>query len=276
MLQQFKGLQHPNEFERAGREDLELLLANIPAPPDVERAMPSFRCSILVLLFLAVAGCARVLPSRELELSAMSFQMWVLGRSGSVTEAAVVIRPGGAAGVFRERVDLSGGDRIVAEVDGRPYELRGPVRLSNGKNGYRVMIPTAAPGTRVRLLFVRSGKPVPIGAGALPPPFELAELPRSPSASLPLEVRWGPVSSEPMEIVVQGSCLSQTTLWMHPDPGHAVLKAGLLRPPVFKWDDCQVDLVVARAGEGRPERGVHPGSGFLIRQVRSVQLEPVR
>ena len=234
------------------------------------------RSLVLLLVLLVLGGCSRVLPSRGLELSGMSFQMWVLGRSGSVTEAAVVIRPGGAAGVFRERVDLTGGDRIVAEVDGKTYELRGPVRLSNGKNGYRVMISTAAPGTRVRLLFVRSGSPLPIGAGALPPPFELAELPRSPSASRSLEVRWGPVSSEPMEIVVQGSCLSRTTLWMEEDSGLGVVQPGTLQPPVFKWDDCQVDLTVARAGEGRPERGVHPGSGFLIRQVRVTRLEPVR
>ncbi|HEX5718835.1 MAG TPA: hydantoinase B/oxoprolinase family protein [Thermoanaerobaculia bacterium] len=64
--------------------------------------------------------------------------------------------------------------------------------------------------------------------------------------------------------------------WMGEDPGHGVVEAGLLRPPVFKRDDCQVDLTVARAGKGRPERGLHPGSGFLIRQVRAARLEPVR
>ena len=79
-----------------------------------------------------------------------------------------------------------------------------------------------------------------------------------------------------MEIDVKGACLSRTTIWMEEDSGHGVVEAGLLRPPVFKWDDCEVDLTVARAGEGRTERGVHPGSGLLIRQVRTARLEPVR
>lgn len=238
--------------------------------------MSSLRSPILLLLLLVLGGCSRILPSRELQLSEMSFQMSVLGRSGSETEAAVVVRPGGAAGVFRERADLTGGDRIVAEVDGRQHELSGPVRLSSGSTGYRAMIPTAVPGTRVRLFFVRSGRPVPIGAGALPAPFELAELPRSPSASRPLEVRWAPVGSDPMEMAVKGSCLSQTTVWMGEDPGRGVLEPGTLLPPIFKWNDCQIDLTVARVGDGGPERGVHPGSSFLIRQVRQVRLEPVR
>lgn len=123
---------------------------------------------------------------------------------------------------------------------------------------------------------VRAGPPSRSRPGPFRLPFELAELPRSPSASRPLEVRWAPVSSEPMEIDVKGTCLSRTTIWMEEDSGLGVVEAGLLRPPIFKWDDCQVDLTVARAGEGRPERGVHPGSGLLIRQVRTARLEPVR
>ncbi|HWM90596.1 MAG TPA: hypothetical protein VN493_07505 [Thermoanaerobaculia bacterium] len=239
--------------------------------------MMAFPRTVILLLVLALGGCSRILPSRDLQLSEMSFQMAVLGRSASEAEAAVVIKPGGAAGVFRERVDLSGGDRIVAEVDGQRYDLAGPVRLSKGNTGYRTTVPASAPGTRVRILFARPGRPdTPIGSGTLPKPFELAELPRSPSASRPLEVRWAPVSSDPMEIAVKGSCLSQTTLWMGEDPGLGVLEAGLLRPPVFKWNDCQVDLTVGRVGDGRPERGIHPGSSFVIRQERMARLEPVR
>jgi hypothetical protein len=79
-----------------------------------------------------------------------------------------------------------------------------------------------------------------------------------------------------MEIVVKGPCISETTIWMGKDSGQVVLPQDSLRPPLFKWDDCPVDLTVARAGEGRPERGVHPGSGFLIRQVRQQRLEPIR
>jgi hypothetical protein len=234
------------------------------------------RLLILLGALLVLGGCSRVVPSRELELSDLNLRVWVIGRGGSQTEVAVAILPVGATAAFRERVDLTGGDRIVAEVAGRSYELRGPVRLSNGKNGYRAMVPGVAPGARVRLRFVRAGHPVPIGAGTLPPPFELAELPRSPSASRPLEVRWAPVSSEPIWIDVRGSCLSRTSIFIGEDPGHGVLEAGLLRPPVFNWDGCRVDLTVARAGEGRTERGLHPGSMFVIRQVRTARLEPVR
>jgi hypothetical protein len=239
--------------------------------------MMAFPRTVILLLVLALGGCSRVLPSRDLQLSEMSFQMAVLGRSASEAEAAVVIRRGGAVGVFRERVDLSGGDRIVAEVDGQRYELAGPVRLSTGKTGYQAVVPTSAPGTLVRILFARPGRPeAPIGSGTLPAHFELAELPRSPSASRPLEVRWAPVSSDPMEIAAKGSCFSRTTVWMGEDPGRSVLEAGLLRPPVFKWNGCQVDLSVGRVGEGQPARGVHPGSSFVIRQVRMARLEPVR
>jgi hypothetical protein len=206
----------------------------------------------------------------------MSFQIMVLARSGSEAEVLVSIRPGRRVNFRSQRVVMAGGDRLVAEVDGKSYEMKAAAE-PNRPLGYRVEVPITTPQAAVRILLARPGQPaVPIATGTLPPPFELAELPRSPSASRPLEVRWAPVSSEPMEIDVKGSCLSRTTLWMEEDSGRGVLEAGVLRPPIFKWDDCQVDLTVARAGEGRPERGVHPGSGLLIRQVRTARLEPVR
>lgn len=238
--------------------------------------MPFPRSLMLLGVLLAFGGCSRVLPSRELELAEMSFRMWVQGRSASRAEAAVLILPTGPTEVFRERVDLTDGDRIVAEVDGRRHELSGPVRLFNGRSGYRAVLPDAVPGSQVRLVFVRSGAPVAIGSGTLPPPFELADLPRAPSASRPLEVRWAPVSSEPMTIAVRGSCLSRTTIRLDEDPGSGVIQAGLLRPPLFNWDGCEVDLTVARAGEGQLERGVHPDSRLVVSQVRTARLEPVR
>ncbi len=206
----------------------------------------------------------------------MSVQVTVLARNASEVEVWASIRPGRRVALHGQRVEMAGGDRLVAEVEGKSYEMKA-ISEPNHPLGYGVKVSTAVPEARVRVLLVRPGRSiVPIAKGTLPPPFELAELPRSPSASRPLEVRWAPVSSEPMEIDVKGSCFSRTTIWMEEDPGHGVVEAGLLRPPVFKWDDCQVDLTVARAGEGRPERGLHPGSGFLIRQVRTARLKPVR
>ncbi|MFL6291604.1 MAG: hypothetical protein ACJ759_11980 [Thermoanaerobaculia bacterium] len=212
----------------------------------------------------------------DLPLSKLSFQVTVLGRSASEAEVLVAIRPGRLMTFSTQRVELTGGDRLVAEVDGESYSMK-PAALPKRGPGYRVKVPIAAPEAKVRILLARSGRPVvPIATGTLPPPFELAELPRSPSASKPLEVRWAPVSSEPMEIAVQGPCVTETTVWMWEDGGKGVLPPDSLRRPYFKWNNCYVDLVVARAGEGRPERGVHPGSGFLIRQVRVARLEPVR
>ena len=206
----------------------------------------------------------------------MSFHVTVLGRSASEAEVLVSVRPGRFLKLVTQRVEFTGGDRLVAEVDGKRYEMKART-LPNRGFGYGVKVPLAAPEARVRLVLLRPGRPVAtVATGTLPPPFELAELPRSPSASRPLEVRWSPASSQPMEIDVKGTCLSRTTIWMEEDSGQGVVDAGLLRPPVFKWDGCQVDLTVARAGEGRPGRGVHPGSGFLIRQVRTVRREPVR
>jgi hypothetical protein len=206
----------------------------------------------------------------------MSFQVTVLARSASEAEVVVSIRPERGVHLVAQRVEMAGGDRLLAEVEGKTYGLEA-AELPDRGLGYRARIPIAVPEPEVRILLARPGRPaVPIAAGTLPPPFELAELPRSPSASRSLEVRWAPVSSEPMEIEAKGTCFSQTTLWMGEDPGHGVLEAGSLRPPVFKWDGCHVDLSVARAGEGSTARGVHPGSGMLIRQVRTVRLEPVR
>jgi len=237
--------------------------------------MPSLRIPVL-LLTLLLGGCARLVPSTDLPLSKMSFRISVLARSASEAEVLVSIRPGRRVNIRSQRVVMAGGDRLVAEVDGKSYEMKA-TEEPRRPLAYRVKVPITTPKAAVRVLLMRPRQPaVPIATGTLPPPFELAELPRSPSASRPLEVRWSPVSSEPMEIDVKGSCLSRTTIWMGEDPGHGVVEAGLLRPPVFKWDDCQVDLTVARVGEGRPEHGVHPGSGFLIRQVRTARLTPVR
>lgn len=244
-------------------------------PGRIDREMPWFRTSIL-LLALLLGGCSRLVPSTDLPLSKMSFHISVLARSGSEAEVLVSIRPGRRVNIRSQRIVMAGGDRLVAEVDGKGYEMKATTD-PNRPLGYQVKVPIMAPRAAVRVLLMRPGQPgLPIATGALPPPFELAELPRSPSASRPLEVQWSPVSSEPMEIDVKGSCLSRTNIWMGEDPGHETLEAGLLRPPIFKWDDCQVDLTVARAGEGRPERGVHPGSGFLIRQVRTARLQPIR
>jgi len=125
-------------------------------------------------------------------------------------------------------------------VDGKRYELKA-MSEPNHPLGYGVKVSTATPEARVCILLMRPGQVVvPIATGTLPPPFELAELPRSPSASRPLEVRWSPVSSEPMEIAVKGSCFSRTLIWLEEDSGLGVVEAGLLRPPVFKWDDCQI------------------------------------
>jgi hypothetical protein len=237
--------------------------------------MASLRTPIFLLVLL-LGGCSRLVPSTDLPLSKMSFHIMVLARSGSEAEVLVSIRPGRRVNIRSQRVVMADGDRLVAEVDGKSYELKA-MSEPNHPLGYGVKASTAMPEARVRVLLMRPGQPViPIATGILPPPFELAELPRSPSASRPLEVRWAPVSSEPMEIDVKGSCLSRTTIWIEEDSGLGVVEAGLLRPPVFKWNDCQADLTVARAGEGRLERGVHPGSGLLIRQVRTARLEPVR
>jgi len=240
-----------------------------------KRVMATLRTPIF-LLALLLGGCVRLVPSTDLPLSKMSVQVTVLARNASEVEVWASIRPGRRVAFRSQRVVMAGGDRLVAEVEGKSYEMKA-MEEPNRPLAYRVKVPITAPKAAVRVVLVRPGRPVvPIAIGTLPPPFELAELPRSPSASRPLDVRWAPVSSEPMEIDVKGSCLSRTTIWLGEDPGHGVVEAGLLRPPVFKWDDCQVDLTVARAGEGRPERGVHPGSGFLIRQVRTARLEPVR
>lgn len=236
--------------------------------------MPSLRTPIL-LLALLLGGCSRLVPSTDLPLSKMSFHISVLARSGSEAEVLVSIRLGRRVKIRSQYVVMTGGDRLVAEVDGKRYKMEAVLKPGR-PHFYEAKVPIAKPNAEVRILLARPKQVIPIAAGTLPPPFELAELPRSPSASRPLEVRWSPVSSEPMEIDVKGSCFSRTTIWMGEDPGHGVVEAGLLRPPVFKWDDCQVDLTVARAGEGRPERGVHPGSGFLIRQVRTARLTPVR
>jgi hypothetical protein len=236
--------------------------------------MASLRTPIF-LLALLLGGCSRLVPSTDLPLSKMSVQATVMARSASEVEIWVSIRLGRRVAFRTQRVEMAGGDRLVAEVDGKRYELKA-MSEPNHPLGYGVKVSTATPEARVRVLLMRPGQPViPIATGILPPPFELAELPRSPSASRPLEVRWAPVSSEPMEIAVKGSCFSRI-IWMEEDSGIGVVEAGLLRPPVFKWDDCQADLTVARAGEGRPERGLHPGSGLLIRQVRTARLEPVR
>ncbi len=237
--------------------------------------MLALRTPILLLALLLV-GCARLVPSTDLPLSRMCFQISVLARSASEAEVLVSIRPGRRVAFRSQRVELAGGDRLVTEVEGKGYVMTA-MADPNRPLAYGVKIPITTPNPAVRILLVHPSEPViPIAAGTFPPPFELAELPRSPSASRPLQVRWSSVSSEPMEIDVKGSCLSRTTIWLGEDLGEGVVEAGLLRPPVFKWNDCQVDLTVARAGEGRPERGVHPGSGFLIRQVRTARLAPVR
>ena len=231
--------------------------------------------SLFLVLALLLGGCSRLVPSADLPLSKMSFHILVVARSAAEAEVWASIRPGRRVHLFGQRVEVSGGDRLVAEVDGKAYEMKASAD-PNRPLEYGVKLPIAAPQTRVRVVLQRRGRPVTVADGILPPPFELAELPRSPSASRPLEVRWSPVSSEPMEIDVKGTCHSRTTIWMRQDEGQGVVEAGLLRPPVFKWDDCKVDLTVARAGEGRMVGEVHPGSNFLIRQVRTARLEPVR
>jgi hypothetical protein len=196
-----------------------------------------------------------------------------LAVSGSRTEVEVRLW---RSGTYRRPVQLAGGDRLVAEVAGRRYEMTQPESLE-GTGRYQAVAPGSGAETPVSLLLLRpDGTSTTVVSGALPMPLELADVPHAPSASRGLDLRWSPAGGDPIEIVAQGPCISTTTDWLSEDVGRFVLPPGTLRPPVFGSDACWVDLSVARTREGRVERGVHPGSSFLVRQVRTVRLKPVR
>jgi hypothetical protein len=228
---------------------------------------------ILLLTVLVLAACNRPVPSARARLSEVHFDVRALAVSGSRTEVKATLWRSGT--FLRRPLELTGGDRLVAEVGGTAQEMAQPPQLE-GTGQFQADEREGRAETPVRLRFLRKDGSSAVAAGALPQPFEIAELPRSPSASQPLEVRWSPAGPDPMEIVVEGPCVSTTTDWMPEDAGRFVLPPGTLRPPVLAIGDCWVDLTVARLREGRVDRGLHPGSSFLVRQVRTVRLRPVR
>jgi hypothetical protein len=232
------------------------------------------RNAVLVLLALGFAGCNRPVPSTAVPLAEIHVDARVLAKSGAATEVEVRLRRSGR--FSRRTVKLSGGDRLVAEMAGQRFDLtQAPDREGSGR--YQAVVPNGGAETPVSILVLRrDGSSTIVSAGALPLPFEVAELPRSPSASKELEVRWFPVSRDPMEIVVKGPCVSTSTDWTSEDTGRLVIPPGTLRPPVMGSGNCWVDLSVARSREGTVDRGFHPGSSFLVRQVRTLRMQPVR
>jgi len=234
----------------------------------------TLRRPILLLISLVLAACNRPVSSAGVGLSEMCFDVRALAGSGSSTEVKAGLWRQGT--FFRRPVGLAAGDRLVAEVGGKTLEMTQPPALE-GTGRFQAEAGMAVADTPVRVLFLRGdGTSVTVATGALPPPFEVAELPRSPSAAQPFEVRWSPAGPDPMEVVVTGPCVSTTTDWISEDSGVLELPPGTLRPPVLAIGDCWVDLSVARLREGKMDGGLHAGSSFQVRQVRTVRLQPVR
>ncbi|HZI74349.1 MAG TPA: hypothetical protein VFD73_10060, partial [Gemmatimonadales bacterium] len=61
----------------------------------------------ILLLALVLGGCSHRVPSTDLPLSKMSFQVTVLARSASEAEVLVSIRPGQRVHLVAQRVEMA-------------------------------------------------------------------------------------------------------------------------------------------------------------------------
>ncbi len=224
-------------------------------------------------LFLAGAGCKSTTSSENIRTPGIAMGIVVTAPSAESSTVRATIQVGDT-GVTATYVNLEGGDRLLASIDGGEEESMQP----ESEGVYETGFATGALDTEFKVNFDRTqDDDAPNSVGNLPGPFDLTALTGSTfSRTEAVEVTWDPSGSgDPMNIAWNGDCVFLGSADIPGDSGTYTLAADTIDATGSDEDPpptCDVTLTVTRTRSGTPDTGLDPDSYVRLEQVRSTSF----
>lgn len=220
---------------------------------------------------VVIAGCADI-SSSDVKTSGIYADISVEAQGSGGSEARVVLRAGGATSTTY--VELTGTDRLTATLEGSSVPM---VEESLGViHHYVATFPAAPTGVDYTIAFERTlDESAPSSTVALPPEFTLDPPGVDTFSRLDedLTVGWAPTSSEPVSVLVTGSCIEAWSIELPSDGGSYVIPRGTLEPQNSALPEaCSLDVTVTRTSVGAVDPAFGEGGKAIGRQVRSYSI----
>jgi hypothetical protein len=215
----------------------------------------------------ALFGCSKeVTSSVNIRTPGLAPIITVTAESASLATVHVDMKIAGSSS--NAYVILEGGDKLVAEADGKTSDMR-----SESEGEYEAEFPTAAADTEFKVMLERpNDDPGLNNRGTMPAPFEIGALPETkPSrATADVTVTWSPVdTNSDMKIQVNGSCIFLETFSVPGDEGQFVIPKGKLSSTNSeKPEECEVTVTMTRSRVGTTDSIFDKESSFTLQQIR--------
>jgi hypothetical protein len=213
-------------------------------------------------------GCTESIDSKNIKTAGIAALIDATSTNGTATTVLVELKTGGAQS--NTYVDLSDGDALSVEVDGKTYEM------SAEGNGYEAEIPTGAADTEFKVSFQRrNDTSAPDSKGQMPAPFTLDDIPTGDhSRAEDLVITWDAASASASEMSIQldGNCIFVETFEV-PDSGTYTVRGGELKATSDDMPkSCVVEVELRRTRKGTADVGYDSESWFRLHQVRTTSF----
>lgn len=211
-------------------------------------------------------GCTETIDSQNLKTAGIAALIEATSTDGTSTTVIATLKTGGAQS--NTYVDLSSGDAIFAEGDGKKVEMQ-----AQSTGVYEAEFGTGAADTEFKVMLEREADDsAPNSAGRLPAPFEIDPIATADvSRAEDLTITWDPAggSGDEVDIEVDGNCIFIDS-WTVPDSGTHTIKAGDLKPTNSDMpESCSVEVEIRRTRSGSADPTFDSESWFRLHQVRT-------
>lgn len=228
----------------------------------------------VLLAGAALVGCKETTSSANIRTPGIAISMVVTAESADASRVDVDLQVGGT-GAGATYVDLEGGDRLLASIDGGEEESM----QVEASGEYFASFDTGAADTAFRVNFDRTqDEDAPNSNGELPAPFEMtAPAPTdSFSRTEDVVVSWDPGgSNDSMHIAWNGDCIFLGSADIPGDTGSYTIAANTLDatgPDEDPPPTCDVELTVTRSRSGTADSALDPDSFVRLEQIRSTSF----
>lgn len=215
------------------------------------------------ILFLAL-GCKESVESTDIRTTGIYPEITVEAEGSGSSTVTVKLKVGGSnSNTFLE---LTGGDTLVATVDGDEKTLR-----ETSDEVYSASFPVDAEGTEFQIAFLRTeeDESAPASVVQLPAPFELEVDPREASrATDDVELSWDPPAGGDLDWDMSGECI-QRDFDTIPDDGTYTITADSI--DTFESDEqdsCTVTVQLERSQRGSIDEAFTEGGRIVAIQRR--------
>jgi hypothetical protein len=218
-------------------------------------------------------GCKSATSSTNIRTPGIAMGIVVTAESADESTVRTSVQVGDL-GVTATYVDLEGGDRLLASIDGGEEKAM----QVESQGVYQTSFPTGAADTSFRVNLDRSeDDDAPNSVGPLPAPFDLTSLEGNTfsRANDAIEVTWDPGgSNDDMHVDWTGtSCIFSGGADIPGDTGTYTIEAATLDSTNDDAPEtCDVTVTVTRTRHGDPDSILDPDSDFRLDQVRTTQF----